>query len=208
MPVAPLDGARARRHRVYEAMSSRLDLRVSSGTYVRAIAEALGGHCAHAAPDGGRAVHGRGGRPVSGSCRPDEALARIGLAPEGAAGSCLDEGRRRSLASWRLGRGRSRLGHVRRRPPRPPARCSRRAVDCAGAHADGGDLLTRIRGRCSATRCELLTTLERRLELLAEAGVEETLVVEFTPELAALAPDAVRGRAAAADRDRGSWSRG
>ncbi len=30
---------------------------------------------------------------------------------------------------------------------------------------------------------ELLTTLERRLELLAELGVEETLVVEFTLEL-------------------------
>ena len=34
----------------------------------------------------------------------------------------------------------------------------------------------------------LLATLERRLELLAELGVEETLVVEFTPELAALEP--------------------
>jgi riboflavin kinase / FMN adenylyltransferase len=36
---------------------------------------------------------------------------------------------------------------------------------------------------------ELLTTLERRLELLAELGVEETLVVEFTPALAALTPE-------------------
>jgi riboflavin kinase/FMN adenylyltransferase len=36
---------------------------------------------------------------------------------------------------------------------------------------------------------ELLSTLERRLELLEEAGVEETLVVEFTPEVAALAPE-------------------
>jgi len=35
----------------------------------------------------------------------------------------------------------------------------------------------------------LLATLERRLELLAEAGVEETLVVEFTPEVAALEPE-------------------
>ena len=34
----------------------------------------------------------------------------------------------------------------------------------------------------------LLTTLERRLELLAEAGVDETLVVEFTPELAQMEP--------------------
>ena len=36
----------------------------------------------------------------------------------------------------------------------------------------------------------LLTTLERRLELLAEAGVGETLVVEFTPELAGTEPSA------------------
>ena len=35
---------------------------------------------------------------------------------------------------------------------------------------------------------ELLSTLERRLELLADAGVEETLVVEFTPELSRLEP--------------------
>lgn len=32
-------------------------------------------------------------------------------------------------------------------------------------------------------RVEMITTLERRLELLAEAGVEATLVVSFTPEL-------------------------
>jgi len=36
----------------------------------------------------------------------------------------------------------------------------------------------------------LLTTLGRRLELLAEAGVGETLVVEFTPELAKTEPAA------------------
>jgi riboflavin kinase / FMN adenylyltransferase len=39
-------------------------------------------------------------------------------------------------------------------------------------------------------RVELLGTLERRLELLDKLGVEETLVVEFTPELAALSPEA------------------
>jgi len=38
-------------------------------------------------------------------------------------------------------------------------------------------------------RVELLSTLERRLELLREAGAEETIVVEFTPELAALSPE-------------------
>jgi riboflavin kinase / FMN adenylyltransferase len=38
-------------------------------------------------------------------------------------------------------------------------------------------------------RVDLLATLERRLELLADAGVEETLVVEFTPALAEREPE-------------------
>jgi riboflavin kinase / FMN adenylyltransferase len=40
---------------------------------------------------------------------------------------------------------------------------------------------------------DLLCTIERRLELLAAAGVEETLVVEFTPEIATLEPAAFVG---------------
>ena len=38
-------------------------------------------------------------------------------------------------------------------------------------------------------RVDTLTTLERRLELLAEAGVAETLVASFTPELQRLTPE-------------------
>jgi len=38
-------------------------------------------------------------------------------------------------------------------------------------------------------RVELLASLERRLELLAALGVDETLVVEFTPGVAQLEPD-------------------
>ncbi len=38
-------------------------------------------------------------------------------------------------------------------------------------------------------RVDLLTTLERRLELLGEAGVETTLVAEFVPELQRLTPE-------------------
>jgi riboflavin kinase/FMN adenylyltransferase len=38
-------------------------------------------------------------------------------------------------------------------------------------------------------RVALLSTLERRLELLAACGVEDVLVVEFTPELASLRPE-------------------
>jgi riboflavin kinase/FMN adenylyltransferase len=37
-------------------------------------------------------------------------------------------------------------------------------------------------------RVDLLSTLERRIELLEDAGVDEMLVVEFTPELAAREP--------------------
>ena len=38
-------------------------------------------------------------------------------------------------------------------------------------------------------RVELLATLERRLELLADAGVEDVLVVEFSSEIADLEPE-------------------
>ncbi len=38
-------------------------------------------------------------------------------------------------------------------------------------------------------RVELLSTLERRLELLGESGIDEVLVVEFTPELARESPE-------------------
>ena len=38
-------------------------------------------------------------------------------------------------------------------------------------------------------RVELLTTLERRLELLAEAGIADTLVAPFTPEFMRLRPE-------------------
>jgi riboflavin kinase/FMN adenylyltransferase len=38
-------------------------------------------------------------------------------------------------------------------------------------------------------RVELLTTLERRLELLAEVGIADTLVAPFTPEFMRLTPD-------------------
>jgi riboflavin kinase/FMN adenylyltransferase len=38
-------------------------------------------------------------------------------------------------------------------------------------------------------RVALLSTLQRRLELLEECGLEDVLVVEFTPELASVAPE-------------------
>lgn len=43
-------------------------------------------------------------------------------------------------------------------------------------------------------RVDLLTTLERRLELIGEAGVETTLVALFTPELQRMTPEAFAER--------------
>lgn len=65
---------------------ARLDLRVSSGTYVRAIAEALGGHCMtlRRTEVGPFTVEEADPERI---VPPDEALARIGAAPEGAAGA-------------------------------------------------------------------------------------------------------------------------
>jgi riboflavin kinase/FMN adenylyltransferase len=45
------------------------------------------------------------------------------------------------------------------------------------------------RGVVRGNQVELLSTLERRLELLADTGVEETLVVDFTQELSRLEPE-------------------
>ena len=107
-----------------------LDLRVSSGTYVRAIADVLGGHCASAAPHGDRAVPGRGGRPRAddprgGSARADRVVAAESDGNEGRA----ERGRARAAAAG--GRGRD----LRRRPPGAPADAR---GGCGGrAHADG-----------------------------------------------------------------------
>jgi tRNA pseudouridine55 synthase len=63
-----------------------LDLRVSSGTYVRAIADALGGHCAtlRRTEVGPFAVEEADPERI---LAPDAALARLGIAPDGAPGA-------------------------------------------------------------------------------------------------------------------------
>lgn len=38
-------------------------------------------------------------------------------------------------------------------------------------------------------RVEMISSVERRLELIGQAGIEEALVLEFTPEVAELAPE-------------------
>jgi riboflavin kinase/FMN adenylyltransferase len=68
----------------------------------------------------------------------------------------------------------------------------RRVIDTALAAGGTGTVVTfhpHPRGVVRGNQVELLSTLERRLELLAEAGVEETLVVEFTQDLSLLEPE-------------------
>jgi tRNA pseudouridine55 synthase len=70
----------------YREGVARLDLRVSSGTYVRAIAEALGGHCVtlRRTEVGPFRVEEADSERI---LPPDMALARIGLSPEGTPGA-------------------------------------------------------------------------------------------------------------------------
>ena len=96
----------------YDGGVATLDLLVSSGTYVRAIADALGGHCVVAAAHRGRPVPARRGRrgadrPRRGRARTPVKIARTPVPARAAAA-----------------RGRDR--HLRRRPPAAIAACSRR----------------------------------------------------------------------------------
>ena len=68
----------------------------------------------------------------------------------------------------------------------------RRVLDAAAAVGDTTTVVTfwphpRL---VLGNAVDLLATLERRLELLEEAGVDETLVVDFTPKVAALPAEA------------------
>jgi riboflavin kinase/FMN adenylyltransferase len=68
-----------------------------------------------------------------------------------------------------------------------------RAVIEAACEAEGVSTVLTFhphpRTALGGNRVALLSTLERRLELLDACGVEDVLVVEFTPELAALSPE-------------------
>ena len=109
----------------------------------------------------------------------------------GATRELLEEGATaRPLAAWLAG---EELDPVERYLARAALRGPLRAVDPAAARETG--LATTVvtfdphPRTALGNRVELLTTLERRLELLADAGVEDALVVEFDLELARLEPD-------------------
>src|SRR5438309_1517049 len=127
-------------------------------------------------------------------------------------GQALRHGRRRdrtNLDRRSRGRGRrslgpavaGRTGRAARAPPRRHRTADPGRVD--GVHVGHRRVLETARAAGLRTtvvtfwphprivlgnRVELLTTLDRRLELLAETGMDEALVVEFTSELARLDP--------------------
>ena len=154
-----------------------------------------------AAADRGRPVRRRGGgrrAPAAGlggaraaPARGRRARARADPRARARArgGGRADEGRPRARRA-RAAAARGRDRHLRRRPPRPSlGRAQRRSrpgplPTVVTFHPHPREVL--------GNQVSLLATLERRLELLAELGVEETLVVEFTPELAALDAGGVR----------------
>ena len=156
---------------------ARLDLRVSSGTYVRAIATALGGHC--------RSLR----RTEVGPFRVEEADPERLLTAEEALAPAVKVARQvRELESKpravALGTFDGvHLGH-------------RRVLDAALAAGQTPTVVTFDPHPREALGygVELLVPLERRLELLGEAGIEETLVVDFDLELAQLEPEAFAER--------------
>ena len=181
----------------------------------------------HDAPaDGGRAVPGRGGRPGP-AVSVAEALGAAAAARRSSGSRtavraqvlALEErGRRGGAAAGRPTRGRRTELNVARQPAELERRPRAVAIGVFdGVHLGHRAVVAEVLGRGLVPTVvtfdphprevlgygvELLATLERRLELLAELGVEETLVVEFTPELAALDARGVRRGQRARDRGR------
>ena len=173
----------------------RLHLHVSSGTYVRSIAEALGGHCTSLRRTAVGPFVGRGGPTRS---------TRRSSCPVAATLESASRGGARAGPGERAGRGARAVNVARQASELEPAaravavgtfdgvHLGHRAV--IGAAVDAGLRPTVVTfdphpRTVLGNRVELLATLERRLELLEACGVEDVLVVEFTPEVAAEAPE-------------------
>ena len=150
-------------------------------------AEASSPSAEAAAVRNGRAIAGAGGGPAPARARRrarrDRSRRRRGdPSGDGDAVNVAHDGRRARAAA---ARGRDR--QLRRRPSRPRRRRRRALRD--GARRRRSSPSTRTRASRSATSVELLTTQQRKLELLAELGVEDTLVVRFDLELSKLEPE-------------------
>ena len=109
MPMRRSQRRRARRHRVYRRHRHPRHCASAPGTYVRSIADALGGHCVDAAANGSRAVLRRRGGSRADRRRSTRRSARIGLTLAEA------EEQRRSKARRRPGGGRRGSDRARTR---------------------------------------------------------------------------------------------
>ena len=208
----------------YTGDAVQLGLHVGSGTYVRSIATALGGHCTTlrrtaVGPFGIEEADPDRLLPVSEvlSRLPSEALDRVpyglraqvlAFETEVGGGEVLPSLPDVENAEWEpIGADPERgagvnvahaPGELERRPRAVAigtfdgVHVGHRAV--VGAALDAGLTPTVVTfhphpREVLGYEVELLSTLERRLELLAELGVEDTLVVEFTTEVAGLDPE-------------------
>ena len=171
----------------YESGVARLELLVGSGTYIRSIADALGGHCVELRRTEIGPFAVARGRPGArdrhrGGSRPARDRPRAGRVGE--AGDVM------------------RIAHTPAQVERQPRAVAigtfdgvhRGHVAVLKAATDTGLAPTAItfdpHPRIAlGNRVELITTLERRLELLAGLGVETTVVLSFTPELMRLLPE-------------------
>ena len=169
----------------YEEPVAQLSMLLSSGGYVRAVAEALGGHCVSlrrtsvgpfdvADADPERIID-----PADALARSREGRAQARRTRCGASGA-----RARDLDGVHLGHRRV-IETLRDSGPEPTVL----TFDPHPRTALGN-------------RVELLMPLERRLELLGELGVAEALVVEFTLEVARLDPREFADQFLRADRRR------
>ena len=164
----------------YEEPVARLAMRLSSGGYVRAVAEALGGHCVslrrtHVGPFASMMPTPTGSSPPT--KRSPRSNMKVTRATDRLATS------RASPHSARSTESTSASTRDRGRPRRRPG-------------ADGRHLRSHPR-TALGHRVELLSSLERRLELLRELGVEATVLVEFTLDLARLEPEEFANRSSA-----------
>ncbi len=137
MPLRSVAGRRARRHRVYRTASRRSICVSAPGTYVRSIADALGGHCVALRTNGGRAVLRRRSRRRAGATargRPGAHRAHHGRSRGRAAEKALRD--RQALKPGRPRSSLRRLGTCARRGRLAGENASERGAPSQEAPAD------------------------------------------------------------------------
>ena len=183
----------------YTGDTVTLDMRVGSGTYVRAIAHALGGHCT--------------------------TLRRTAVGPFDVRDAVTPDAFEPSVLLPRpmcspLARSRSRVIVVRHIDDLEPAERAVAIGTFDGVHVGHRAVIeqARVPGLRQTVvtfdphprfvlgaRVEVLATVERRLELLEELGVDEVVVLHFDEALAALDAESFAESVFRRRRARGWW---